>query len=104
MFRAQAFAAPPTDMADAALKVVLPEDGKIRSRTVVSRSRARGTGMFPSWKMGRMVHWESPNELNALRLLDSDASVHSFQEQPLLIHYQMDGEACLHYPDLLVKW
>jgi TnsA-like endonuclease N terminal len=89
---------------DAALHVVLPQDGKIRSRTVVSRSRGRGTGMYPSWKMGRMIQWESPNELNALRLLDADPAVKAFNEQPLAIHFQLDNEAHLHYPDLLVEW
>src|SRR5579859_7695488 len=45
------------------LAVQPPPDGKIRARKVVSRSRARGTGKFPSWKMGRMIQWESTYEL-----------------------------------------
>lgn len=102
MFRAHAFAESPVP--EAALEVILPKDGKTRSRTVVSRSRACGTGKYPSWKMGRMVQWESPNELNALRLLDADPAANSFQEQPLVIRYQLQGEAFLHYPDLLVEW
>ena len=89
---------------DAVLEIISPEGGKIRSRTVVSRSRARGTGKYPSWKMGRMVQWESPNELNALRLLDADPEVKAFREQPLAIRFTVDGETHLHYPDLLVEW
>lgn len=85
-------------------EILLPKDGKFRSRTVVSRSRARGTGKYPSWKMGRMIQWESPNELNALRLLDADPAVRAFHEQPLAIRFALDGATHLHYPDLLVEW
>lgn len=75
----------------------------IRSRKVVTRSRARPTGKYPSWKMGRMLQWESVAELNAMRLLDADPSVPFFAEQPLLLRYQLRGESRLHYPDQLVK-
>jgi hypothetical protein len=74
----------------------------IRSRKVVTRSRARPTGKFPSWKMGRMLQWESVGELNAMRLLDADHSVHSFAEQPAVVRYALNGETRIHYPDLLV--
>ena len=73
-----------------------------RVRTVVTRSRARSTGKYPSWKMGRMVQWESPAELNACRLLDADPAVTAFYEQPLEITYFLDGEVHRHYPDILV--
>lgn len=75
----------------------------IRSRKVVTRSRARPTGKFPSWKMDRMLQWESVAELNAMRLLDAAPSVRSFAEQPVVIRYSLDGERRIHYPDLLVK-
>jgi TnsA endonuclease-like protein len=74
----------------------------MRVRTVVTRSRARSTGKYPSWKMGRMVQWESPAELNACRLLDADPAVTAFYEQPLEITYSLDGEVHRHYPDILV--
>src|SRR5215813_8651303 len=45
------------------------------SRNVVTRSRVRPTGKYPSWKMERMLEWESRNELHAFRLLDCDPSV-----------------------------
>ena len=54
------------------ISIELPNEGNLRSRTVVSRSRARPTGKYPSWKMGRMIQWESCNELNACRLLDAN--------------------------------
>ena len=75
----------------------------IRSRKVVTRSRARPTGKFPSWKMGRMLQWESIAELNAMRLLDVDFSVRSFAEQPVVVRYVLNGESRTHYPDLLVE-
>jgi len=39
--------------------ILLPKPGQMRSRNVVSRSNARSTGKYPSWKMGRMIHWEA---------------------------------------------
>jgi hypothetical protein len=85
------------------LEITFPELNKIRSRKIVSRSRARPTGKYPSWKMGRMMQWESHNELNAFRLLDANPNVTAFHEQPLKIHFQLDGERHLHYPDILVN-
>lgn len=91
-----------TQVARTGVTVDFPEG--IRSRKVVSRSRARPTGKYPSWKLGRMVQWESIHELNAFRLLDGDPSVSVFSEQPLVIRYQLDGESRTHYPDVLVTW
>ena len=86
------------------ISIEFPKEGKIRSRTVVSRSRARPTGKFPSWKMGRMIQWESCNELNAYRLLDVNPHVISYSEQPLIIRYIQDGIPYIHYPDTLVQF
>jgi hypothetical protein len=82
--------------------ILFPEPGRMRSRKVVSRSNARSTGKYPSWKMGRMIHWESINELNAFRLLDCDPNVTSYSEQPCQIVYVLDGVERVHYPDILV--
>jgi hypothetical protein len=79
-----------------------PEPGRMRSRKVVSRSNARSAGKYPSWKMARMMHWESSNELNAFRLLDCDPNVTSYCEQPCRIAYVMDGVERIHFPDILV--
>ncbi len=86
------------------VSLTFPNNEKLRSRKVVTRSRARATGKYPSWKMGRMIQWESINELNAYRLLDTDPSVIEFYEQPLKISYVIDGTPRTHYPDTLVKW
>jgi TnsA endonuclease-like protein len=83
--------------------IAFPESGQLRSRKVVSRSRVRPTGKYPSWKMKRMIHWESENELNAFRLLDCDPDVSAFHEQPCEIEYVLDGESRSHFPDILVE-
>lgn len=75
---------------------------EVRARRVVSRSNSRPTGKYPSWKMRRMMQWESQHECHALMLLDSNPAVLSFSEQPCLIRYYLDGEICRHYPDILV--
>ncbi len=89
---------------DRILSIEYPKAGKYRARKVISRSKARPTGKYPSWKMGRMVHWESPHELNAYRLLDANPGVISFHEQPLVIHFILNGEEHCHYPDVLVDF
>lgn len=53
--------------------------------------------------MGRMLEWESHNELNAFRLLDADPNTSAFQEQPLTIRYSLHGEVHIHVPDVLVE-
>jgi hypothetical protein len=84
--------------------IEFPERGQLRSRKVVTRSRARSTGKYPSWKMGRMIQWESTPELNAFRILDSDPTVIRFSEQPCEISYQQDGLLRSHFPDILVEY
>ena len=82
--------------------IIFPEAGKLRSREVVSRSSASHKGKYPSWKMERMVQWESENELNGFRLLDCDPVVTRFYEQPCQVTYVLDGQVRSHYPDILV--
>jgi hypothetical protein len=82
--------------------ILFPVAGQMRSRKVVSRSNVRSAGKYPSWKTGRMMHWESSNELNAFRLLDCNPDVRSYSEQPCRIAYIMDGVERIHYPDILV--
>lgn len=72
-------------------------------RSVVSRSRTRPTGKYPSWKMDRMLEWESNSELLAFRLLDCDPKVRRFVEQPCEIVYTIGGETRRHYPDVYIE-
>jgi len=53
--------------------------------------------------MKRMIHWDSPYELYAYRLLDIDYGVLEFHEQPCVIHYCLAGQNQRHFPDILVK-
>ncbi len=84
------------------IEIIFPKDGKIRSRKVVKRSNARNTGKYPSWKMKRMMQWESVHEGNAMRILDATPSVTSFTEQPCEITYTLNGIQHRHYPDFMV--
>ncbi len=85
------------------ITIEFPEPGKVRSRKVVTRSKARATGKFPSLKANRMMQWESIHELNAFRLLEVNPEVKVFQEQPFVIHYVLDGIPYRHYPDIFVQ-
>ncbi|NOT15275.1 MAG: hypothetical protein HOP21_06790 [Methylotenera sp.] len=84
------------------IQIIFPKDGKIRSRKVVKRSNARNTGKYPSWKMRRMMQWESAHEGNAMRILDATPNVISFSEQPCEILYVLNGVERRHYPDFIV--
>ena len=85
------------------LRIVFSSRERGRSRRVVTRSRFRPTGKYPSWKMQRMLQWESVNELNAFRLLDCDPKVTAFAEQPCEIVYLDRSEIKHHYPDIYVE-
>jgi hypothetical protein len=87
---------------DAVLSVELATPGS-RSREVKTRSKTRASGAYPSFRMGRNIHWESPGERNAIKLLDVDSGVLNLGEQPCVIHYRLAGELHRHYPDLLVE-
>jgi hypothetical protein len=85
------------------LRIAFSSAERVRSRRVVTRSRFRPTGKYPSWKMERMLQWESINELNAFRLLDCDPRVTVFSEQPCEIVYHDGNEIKHHYPDICVE-
>lgn len=91
------------DASNGIIEIRFPENGQLRSRKVVKRSNARNSGKYPSWKMKRMMQWESPHEGNAMRLLDATPNVISFHEQPCEIIYVLNGEKHSHFPDLMVK-
>lgn len=80
------------------LRIVFSSAEQVRSRRVVTRSRFRPTAKYSSWKMERMLQWESMNELNAFRVLDCDPRVTVFAEQPCEIVYFDGTETRHHYP------
>ena len=56
-------------------------------------------GKFPSIKMRRMIAFESLIERDFLYLIDYDKEVDWFEEQPLTIEYQYEGEIRHYTPD-----
>jgi len=69
---------------------------------IVNRSNSRPTGKYPSWKMNRMMQWQTVGHLNAFRLLDAESRVLSFQERPMAIEYEVHGTLRIEHPDILV--
>ena len=84
------------------LRIELPASGEIRIRKLISRSRRVMTGKYPSWKVGRLVHWESRLESAVFRLLDVCPGVATFSEQPFTIFYLDEGSWHAHVPDVAV--
>lgn len=75
-----------------------------RVRKVVRRSNHRMTGKYPSIKNGRMVHWESQYEKQAIQLLEVNPSVTSYAEQAAIFKYSNgDGVTYKHIPDIYVE-
>lgn len=70
-----------------------------RARKVITRSGRKFRGKFPSRKLGRMVHFESLLERDAIAILEAAADIASYQEQPRRVEYS-DGEVIREYfPD-----
>lgn len=60
------------------------------------------TGLVKNSKDDRMTGFESPLERDFYYLLDFDATVESYEEQPVRIHYEQDGRKRSYTPDALV--
>jgi hypothetical protein len=60
-------------------------------------------GKFPSFKMGRIVWYESLLERDYMYLLEIDSDVISYREQPGRIYYTLDGKRRHYTPDILVE-
>jgi hypothetical protein len=60
-------------------------------------------GKFPSLKTGKTVWWESQIERDMIYLLEFDNRVSTYREQPLRIHYFLNGKQHLYTPDFLVE-
>jgi len=76
----------------------------MRARKVIPRSGRGIRGKFPSKKMDKVVHWESPLERDAIMLFEMHPLVISYQEQPSEeIYYDRSGQAKSCYPDFLLR-
>lgn len=61
-------------------------------------------GLFPSFKTGRMVWFESFLERDFIQLLEFDPSVVTFAEQPLTLAYVHQGQPRHYTPDFHVQY
>ncbi|MCA6218569.1 hypothetical protein KGA65_18680 [Ideonella sp. B7] len=86
---------------DAVLSVQFAPEGT-RAREIKTRSKTKASGAYPSFRMRRMIHWESEGERNVIKIFDADASVFSLAEQACVVVYRLGGEIHRHFPDLLV--
>ena len=65
----------------------------------VSNRGGNIVGRFPSLKMRRMIAFESLLERDFIYLLDYEAQVEQFEEQPLTIEYQYEDQTLHYTPD-----
>jgi hypothetical protein len=70
-----------------------------RVREPIGRSFGLVRGKFPSRKMGRMIHWESQLERDAVLLLEFSSGIAKFREQPIRTYYSFDGKTRRYTPD-----
>jgi hypothetical protein len=77
----------------------------MKSRIVITRSGRDIRGKFPSLKLKRYVHCESPLERDAASLFEFHPLVLSYQEQPLMeLYYDSSGVQRTCYPDFLLRF
>jgi hypothetical protein len=76
-----------------------PHRTKLRAREPISRSFGMVRGKFPSQKMGRMIHWESQLERDAVFLFEFSNGVVRYREQPLRTFYTLNGKTRRYTPD-----
>jgi len=85
------------------LQIDLPAPGLLRMRTLVHRGVQRPVFKITSVKLGRVVHCESPLEVDLVLQLDADPKVVSFAEQPARLRYQNRDAWRSHVPDFAIS-
>lgn len=70
-----------------------------RAREPITRSRGIVRGQFPSFKMNRMVAWESQLERRACYLFEFSKGVKSFREQPITFRVPFSDKVKRYTPD-----
>lgn len=76
----------------------------MRARKVITRSGRKIRGKFPSRKLGKQVHWESPLERDAIVMFEVHPLVLTFQEQPIEeTYYDSKGLPHKCYPDFRLR-
>ncbi|HYN54219.1 MAG TPA: TnsA endonuclease N-terminal domain-containing protein [Methylotenera sp.] len=74
----------------------------MKVRKVVTRGGRKFRVLFPSKKLRRYVECESLLERDGMLIVEFSPGVVRYQEQPVLIEYEEDGEMRRYYPDLEV--
>lgn len=72
-------------------------------RKVSNRSKKNTIGHFPSFKMKRMIAFESLIERDGIYTFDFELDVLAFEEQPFSIEYEYEGKKRHYTPDFLLK-
>jgi len=75
------------------------ETPQTRAREPVRRTSGRVCGKFASRKMQKMIHWESQLERAAVLLFEYSPGIAAYREQPIKIHYTLDGKTRRYTPD-----
>lgn len=84
----------------AALRLnITPQPKAERAREPVTRSRGLVRGQFPSFKMNRMIAWESQLERRACYHFEFSPAVVSFREQPITISFPVQKRLSKYTPD-----
>ena len=68
-------------------------------RKVVTRTGRGFRGRFQSRKMGRPIDWESLLEQDAIYHFEFCTQVVSYQEQPEMIEFWVEGKRHVYFPD-----
>lgn len=76
----------------------------MRARKVITRSGRNIRGKFPSKKLQKQVHWETPLERDAALLFELHPLIAWYQEQPSKeTYYDECGKVRVCYPDFLLR-
>lgn len=78
------------------------KESEMPVRNVVTRSSRKFHGYFPSKKLNRMVGFESILEKKVIGILEGSQEVVSYEEQPEVIYFHVDGKQKKYYPDFAV--
>lgn len=72
------------------------------ARKINNGGKDRVIGNFPSYKMGRMVEWDSQVERDYLFYLEFDDDVIEYHPQPIKYQYSFKNKYHNHFPDFEV--
>lgn len=73
------------------------------AREINNKGPNRVVGSFPSFKLGRMVKWDSQIERDFLYYLEFDDDVVEYFEQPIIFKYTLNHKYEDYYPDYEIR-